>query len=230
VLSLDTARHSTEILARVGYLPSETPFYYGMKVCEMLELSARLRGVSCKNEADILCERLELDPTKRVGELSFGNRKKMGIVAAFQHKPALYVLDEPTSGLDPLMQKEFYSIVKERNDEGATVFLSSHILSEVERYCKTAAVIKDGRLLACDSVENLGHTGVKRVTLRGITDIPQRECFGDVKREGDTVTFLYEGKSPALLSELASLSFEDFTVSDPDLEEVFMHYYEREGK
>jgi len=170
VLGLDVSKNSTEILSRVGYLPSETVFYHGMRVYELLELSAKLRGLDCKKEAAILCERLELDTSRKIDELSFGNRKKVGIVAAFQHRPSLYVLDEPTSGLDPLMQKEFYSIVKERNDEGATVFLSSHILSEVERYCKSAAVIKDGKLLASDSVEKLGHTGVKRVTLRKISE------------------------------------------------------------
>ena len=126
VFGRDIIREQTEILRDVGYLPSEAVFYGGMRVGELLTFSAKLRGVDCASEARALCERLELDPTRKISQLSLGNRKKVGIVCALQHKPRLYILDEPTSGLDPLMQKEFYTILAERNDEGATVFLSSH--------------------------------------------------------------------------------------------------------
>ncbi|MBE6717835.1 MAG: ABC transporter ATP-binding protein [Ruminococcaceae bacterium] len=230
IFGLDTEKEKNEILSRVGYLPSETNFYDGMKVKEILELSANLRKKDCTAEAKTLCERLELDTSKKVGELSFGNRKKVGIVCALQHNPELYILDEPTSGLDPLMQREFYSILKERNEKGATIFLSSHVLSEVGRYCKHAAVIREGRILVSDSVEKLGHTGVKRVTLRGIDSIPQIDNVKDVKTENDTVNFLYSGKAEELLKDLSKLSFDDVTITDPDLEEVFMHFYAREGK
>ena len=231
VLGLDIVRDKTEILKNVGYLPSEASFWSGMRVSEILSLSAKLRGVDCREEARLLCERLELDPTRKVNQLSLGNRKKVGIVCALQHKPRLYILDEPTSGLDPLMQKEFYTILKERNEEGATVFLSSHVLSEIGRYCKSAAVIREGRILVSDSVASLGHTGVKRVTLRGIRDVPEIQDVRDVKleRENDTVTFLYGGKATELMAELSRLSFEDLTVCDPDLDEVFLHYYAKEG-
>ena len=230
VLGLDIVRDKTEILKNVGYLPSEASFWSGMRVSEILSLSAKLRGVDCREEARLLCERLELDPTRKVNQLSLGNRKKVGIVCALQHKPRLYILDEPTSGLDPLMQKEFYTILKERNEEGATVFLSSHVLSEIGRYCKSAAVIREGRILVSNSVASLGHTGVKRVTLRGIRDFPEIQDVRDVKfeRENDTVTFLYGGKATELMAELSRLSFEDLTVCDPDLDEVFLHYYAKE--
>lgn len=230
VLGKDILRQKTEILADIGYLPSETTFYSGMKVGEVLTLSARLRKRDCTEEAKRLCERLELDTARKVDELSFGNRKKVGIVCALQHKPQLYILDEPTSGLDPLMQREFYTILQERNGEGATVFLSSHVLSEVGRYCKHAAVIREGKLLVSDSVEKLGHTGVKRVTLRGCAAVPHMENARDVRIESDTVNFLYSGKADALLRELSHLAFEDITITDPDLEEVFMHYYAKEDK
>ena len=230
VLGLDIAKNKTEILSQIGYLPSETMFYNGMKVKDILALSAKLRKADCCEEAKRLCERLELDTSRRIEDLSFGNRKKVGIVCALQHKPELYILDEPTSGLDPLMQREFYSILKERNDEGATVFLSSHILSEVGRYCKNAAVIREGKLLVSDSVEKLGHTGVKRVTLRGISSLPSIENARDIKNENETVSFLYSGQPKDLLRELSALSFSDFTIADPDLEEVFMHYYAKEEK
>lgn len=220
----------TGILSDIGYLPSETIFYTGLKVSEVLNLSAKLRGLDCQEESKKLCDRLELDTTKYVSQLSFGNRKKVGIVCALQHKPKLCILDEPTSSLDPLMQREFYSILEERNTAGATIFLSSHVLSEVGKYCKKAAVIRDGRILVEDTVENLAHTGIKRVTLKGACVISPREEIKSINVENDTTSFLYSGDSRSLLSYLTSLNFEDFSVSDPNLEEVFMHYYTREGE
>ena len=228
IFGKDICRQRTEILADIGYLPSETMFYGGMRVKDVLRLSARLRKADCSGEAEKLCERLELDTSRKIDELSLGNRKKVGIVCALQHRPKLYILDEPTSGLDPLMQREFYSLLKERNEEGATVFLSSHVLSEVQRYCKHAAVIREGRLLACDSVENLGHTGAKRVTLRGVTAVPELEHIRDVKTSAEGVSFLYSGKADRLIKELSALPITDITIAEPDLEEIFMHYYAKE--
>lgn len=230
VLGKDIVKDKTDILANVGYLPSEATFYDGMKVGELLEFSAKMRGIDCREERGRLCERLELDTSRKISQLSLGNRKKVGIVCALQHKPRLYILDEPTSGLDPLMQKEFYSILKERNDEGATVFLSSHVLSEVGKYCKSAAVIREGKILVCDSVERLGHTGVKRVTLRGVGSAPEIKNARDMKLENDTLNFLYSGKATDLTRELCGIDFEDLTICDPELDEVFMHYYAKEEK
>ena len=229
VLGKDIIADKVEILKNIGYLPSEAAFYNGMRVSELLELSARLRGVDCKDEARKLCDRLELDTSRRVEELSLGNRKKVGIVAALQHRPSLYILDEPTSGLDPLMQKEFYSILSERNAEGATVFLSSHILSEVGRYCKSAAVIREGRILAADKVDNLVHTGIKRVTLRGVEGVPAIKNAESLKVDGDCVSFLYSGSPSELILELGGVSFEDVNITSPELDEIFMHYYAKEG-
>ena len=228
VLGKDISKDKTEILRDIGYLPAEAAFYNGMRVGELIEISAKMRGLNCADEAAKLCERLELDRTKKINQLSLGNRKKVGIVCALQHKPKLYILDEPTSGLDPLMQKEFYTILKERNDEGATVFLSSHVLSEIGRYCKSAAVIREGRILVSDSVARLGHTGVKRVMLKGTTTIPDIKGAKDIKVENDAVNFLYSGKATELTRQLCDLSFDDLTVSDPDIDEIFMHYYAKE--
>ncbi len=229
ILGFNVKTQTTEILKRVGYLPSDAAFYNGMKVKEILKLSADLRGIDCSAEAENLCRRLDLDINKKVEQLSLGNRKKVGIVCALQHRPELYILDEPTSGLDPLIQHEFYSILQERNQEGATIFLSSHILSEVARYCKNAAIIRDGKLLACDSVSNLSHSDVKRVTLKGVTEALQNENIRDIKTEDNITSFLYSGKPDALIKELSKLHFDDITITDPDLSEVFMHYYKKEG-
>ena len=228
VLGKDIVKDRIEILSQVGYLPSEAVFYNGMRVGDILTYSAKLHKTDCKDEAKKLCERLELDTSRRVDELSLGNRKKVGIVCALQHKPKLYILDEPTSGLDPLMQREFYELLTERNKEGATVFLSSHVLSEIGRYCKHAAIIRDGEILVSDSVEKLGHTGVKRVTLQGAEDIPQIDGIKNVTNEKGSVSFLYSGNPKELLSHLTNIAFTDFTVTDPDLDEVFMHYYGKE--
>ena len=228
IFGKDIAKDKIEILKNVGYLPSETSFYRGMKVKDILSLSANLRNTNCDAEAKILCDRLDLDVNKKIDELSLGNRKKAGIVCALQHRPELYILDEPTSGLDPLMQREFYSILKERNEEGATVFLSSHILSEVGRYCKNAAIIREGKILVSDSVNKLGHTGVKKVLLRGINYLPNVENAKNIKWENDTVNFLYSGKTDLLLKTLSSIHFEDINISDPELDEVFINYYSKE--
>ena len=228
ILGHDLSRDNIRILSQIGYLPSETIFYNGMKVSELLALSAKLRGVNCEQESNILCQRLELDTSKKISELSYGNRKKVGIVCALQHKPKLYILDEPTSSLDPLMQREFYSILSERNNEGATIFLSSHVLSEIGKYCKKAAVIRDGRILVEDTVEKLAHTGVKRVTIKGETQVIEDQFIKDVHKDDDTTSFLFSGESDRLISYLSILKPLDFSVTDPDLEEVFMHYYKKE--
>lgn len=223
------SKKRTDILSDIGYLPSETLFYGGMKIKDILRFSADLRKKDCSREAKKLCERLEVDTSRKIDELSLGNRKKVGIVCALQHKPKLYILDEPTSGLDPLMQREFFALLKERNDEGATVFLSSHILSEIQQHCKHAAVIKDGKILVSDSIKNLSHTEAKRVTLSGINKPPEIPDIKDITSTQNSVSFLYGGKPDILLKALSTLTISDFTVSEPDLEEVFMHFYAKEG-
>jgi len=156
VLGLDIRAHRREILSRVGYLPSEAVFYPGMRVRELLRFSAGLRGKDCGRAGEELCKRLRLDPSRRVEELSLGNRKKAGIVCALQHRPELLILDEPTSGLDPLMQREFFTILKECHQAGTTVFLSSHVLSEIRRHCTRAVVLREGRAVACLGKQELG--------------------------------------------------------------------------
>ena len=226
VLGLDIVRNRTAILRRVGYLPSEAAFYGGMRVRELLKLSAELRGKDCAAEAARLCERLQLDPASKVNALSYGNRKKVGIVCALQSEPELLILDEPTGGLDPLMQREFFNILRERNEAGTTVFLSSHVLSEVQRNCARAAVIRAGQVVACDRVEALASAGAKRVTVRGTVELSGLEGVRDRKDMEETVSFLYSGGMEALLRVLAAGQITDLSVSEPDLEELFLHFYE----
>lgn len=230
IFGKDITKEKEAILSHIGYLPSEAIFYHGMKVKDLLELSADLRKKDCSKEAGILCERLQLDTSRKVDDLSFGNRKKIAIVCALQSNPNLLILDEPTGGLDPLMQREFFEILKERNREGTTIFFSSHVLSEVQRNCTRAAIIRDGKIIACDSVEVLSKTSAKRITVHGAVDLEHLGGMRDIKYAEDSVSFLYSGDMNSLLRTLSSGQVSDLTVTEPDLEEVFLHYYEKDGE
>ena len=230
IFGKDVTKEKEAILSHIGYLPSEAIVYQGMKVKEILKLSADLRKKDCSKQAGMLCERLQLDVSRKADDLSFGNRKKVAIVCALQSDPDLLILDEPTGGLDPLMQREFFEILKERNRKGTTVFLSSHVLSEVQRNCTRAAIIRDGRIIACDSVEVLSKTSAKRVTVHGTVDLEHLTGVRDRKDTGDSVSFLYSGDMDSLLRTLSSGQVGDLTVTEPDLEEVFLHYYEKDGE
>jgi len=226
VLGHDIVSEKNSILAEVGYLPSEAVFYSGMKVKDILKFSADLRKTDCSKEAKTLCDRLQLDVNRKVDELSFGNRKKVGIVCALQSNPRLLILDEPTGGLDPLMQHEFFDIISEKNKGGTTVFLSSHILSEVQKYCTRAAVISEGEIIACDSVETLAKSNAKRVTVSGKFNLGALEGIKDLSWHGATGTsFLYSGDMNELIQKLSCGTVNDITISEPDLEEIFLHYY-----
>lgn len=228
VFGRDVTTEKKEILRGVGYLPSEAVFYPGMKVKDILKLSADLRNTDCTGEARTLCERMQLDENKKVDELSFGNRKKVAIVCALQSMPKLLILDEPTGGLDPLMQREFFDILRERNEQGTTVFLSSHVLSEIQRNCTRAAIIREGKLIALDSVDALSKTNARRVTVHGDVKLDRLDGVRDRKEKDGSVSFLYSGDMNRLLGMLAAGNVTDLSVSEPDLEEIFMHYYEKD--
>lgn len=205
-------------------------FYRGIKVKDLLKLSADLHHKNCSVEREILCRRLQLDVNRKVDELSFGNRKKVAIVSALQHQPKLLILDEPTSGLDPLMQREFFQIIRERNEQGATVFLSSHVLSEIQRNCTRAAIIREGRIIACDRVEALSKTNAKRISVQGQVSLDSLEEIRDLKENDGIFSFLYGGDIHRLLETLSAGTITDLSISDPDLDEIFLHYYENGGE
>ncbi|PWM45092.1 MAG: ABC transporter [Clostridiales bacterium] len=230
IFGKDIIKNHTEILNKIGYMASEAIFYNNMKVKDVIELSAKLYKTNCTDEAKTLCDRLDLDTKKRIEELSLGNRKKVSIVCALQHKPTLYILDEPTSGLDPLMQKEFFNILRERNTEGATVFLSSHVLSEIQRNCQKAAIIKEGELVTCDSVEKLTCTGTHRITIHNTVSLPAEIEIKSPTIMGNSISFLYNGNIKQFLSKIEPIPFDDISIAEPDLEEIFMHYYKKDGE
>ena len=212
---LDAKKDKEKILRDVGYMPSEAWFYSGMEVRDVLKFSADVRQTDCKEEAEKLCERLEINVKRKISELSLGNRKKVSIVCAMQHKPKLFVFDEPTSGLDPLMQNVFFELVKEYVDEGATCLLSTHVLSEVRNYCDRVAILKEGRLIVTDTVEHLLSSKSKRIKMI---------------RDGQRLDFIYKDDLNNLYKELMGHNIEDILIEEPSIEEVFMHYYEKEGE
>ena len=234
---------SRKILENIGYIPSEAMFYHNTTVAEILRLSARLRRKDCTKQAQTLCERLQLDMRLRTDRLSLGNRKKVSIICALQHSPELCIFDEPTSGLDPLIQKEFFEILKERNVQGTTIFLSSHILSEVQKYCSRAAVIREGQIAACGDITELSGTNARRVNLtdadpmavqRLLDEMTEPNKILDTKHSNirdfhttdNSVSFLFQGNIKELMDRLTQISYTDISVTEPDLSEIFMHFYE----
>ena len=211
ILGRDARKHREEILKEIGYMPSEAMFYPHMKVKEIIKMAADLRKMDCSKEAEKLCERLQIDVNKKISELSLGNRKKVSIVCAMQHKPKLFIFDEPTSGLDPLMQTEFFELIKEYVREGATCMLSTHILSEVKQYCNNVAIMKDGEIQRVDSVENLTKTSSKRIK---------------VVKDGKYEDYIFEGDLNDLVQDLASHHITDILIGEPSLDEIFMGFYE----
>ena len=220
------SRELTSILSRIGYLPSENTYYPGMRVRDVLKLSAALHKTDSVGEAERLCDILQLDTSKKASELSYGNRKKLSIVCALAHSPELLILDEPTGGLDPLMQNAFFDILREKNSQGTTIFFSSHILSEVQNNCTRTAVIKEGRIIACDCVDKLKAANVKRVRFTGNAPLDNLAGIRNFETDGKTVSFLFNGDMNSLISILAEGTTEDLEIHEPDLEETFMHYYE----
>ena len=151
ILGMDSVKDHVEILRNVGYMPSEAWFYDSMKVSDVIKYAADVRGLDCSEEAAKICAKMKVATDKRIKELSLGNRKKVSIVCAMQHKPRLFIFDEPTGGLDPLMQKHFFELINEYVANGATCLLSTHVLSEVNKYCRSAAIMREGRLMMLDS-------------------------------------------------------------------------------
>ncbi len=220
-----------EILKDVGYLPSEVFYYDGMKVIDLLMYSASFYKKDCTKRIYELAEIMDLDLNKKIEELSFGNKKKVGIVQGLLHEPKLIILDEPTSGLDPLMQQKFFELIKQENQKGVTVLLSSHILSEVQKLCNRVAIIKEGRIVKIETIENLRGENYKRIIIETDTDLSldyfNIDGVNDFTINNHTYSFLYKGDINIIIKKLAMLNIKNITIHEPDLEEIFMHYYEK---
>ena len=231
IFDLDCHSKASVIARDVGYLPSENSYYENMKVRELLQYTADLYGMDCKTKMKELADRLNLDLSRKIADLSLGNKKKVGIVSAIMTSPKLIIMDEPTSGLDPLIQQAFYDILKEENSWGATVFFSSHVLSEVQKLCDRVAILKEGQLIGIQSIKELRESGYKKVSLSAKEAIP-RDFFdlSGIANYAETadktsVSFMYNGNITAIIDKLHLLHLDDVLLEEPSLEEIFMHYY-----
>ena len=234
VLGLDAHDGRDEIHARVGYLPGETGLAGKMTVAQQLAFFANLRGGVPQERIERLARRLDLDTTRVVRALSRGNKQKVGIVQAFMHEPELLILDEPTSGLDPLMQQEFNALVRECAASGRTVFLSSHILPEVEALCDRVAIIREGRIVAVEDVDALKARAVRRLRARFTRPPSARMLEGvdgvsGVRIDGVQLACEVQGEVGAAVRALATAELVDLTLHDTTLEDIFLGYYAREA-
>lgn len=230
IFGKDCIKEAEVIAKDVGYLPSEVSYYENMKVSELLRYTAELYGKDCKKKTNELCCRLNLDVTRKIADLSFGNKKKVGIVSALLHSPRLIILDEPTSGLDPLIQQNFFDILREENEKGATILFSSHVLSEVQKICSRVAILKEGKLISVQQIGELREKGYKKIELIAKKPIPNNYFNGlsiaDYKQIGDSASFIFMGESAQIIEKLHFLGVSDIYIEEPTLEEIFLHYYE----
>ena len=230
IFGLDSRRDGVEIRKRLGYLPGDLRLYDRMTGRDLLEYFAHLRGA--RGRGAEIAARLDLDLDRTIKELSRGNRQKVGIVQAFMHDPDLIVLDEPTSGLDPLVQETFYELVAEATARGGTVFLSSHVLSEVQHMADRVGLIREGRLDLVDSVENL-RAAFMHVEAT-FAQPPPSDAFEGVagvrrvEQDGEVVRFAFEGEIDPLLKALAQFHVKALDVREADLEDVFLARYRGE--
>ena len=218
---------------RVGYLPGDFTVSGGQTGRELLAHLAHLRGGVPTGRIDALAGRLDLDLSTRIGKLSKGNRQKVGVVQAFMHEPELLILDEPTSGLDPLIQQRFLEIVAEARAAGQTVFMSSHVLSEVQQSADRVGIIRDGRLVAVEAVESLRRRAVRRVEIQFDEPVPLEAFSGladlaDVKVEGNVLRCRLTGRADGLVKAAARFGVATLKIEEPDLEELFFVYYRGE--
>lgn len=232
VLGLDIARQSREVRRRVGYLPSDPALYDFLTGQQNLDFALAVRGVKDRSRVQNLVERLDVDLKRRLKILSRGNKQKVAIVLALAHDPDLLILDEPTSGLDPLVQEAFYSLIREEQQRGKTIFMSSHVLAEAEALCDRVGIIRDGRMVAVDSVEGLKKQRVKHVVCEFAGQAPDLGALpgvADLRLEGRRAMFRYTGNLNPLMSLLAQGGLVDLNMADPPLEDIFLAFYEQGG-
>lgn len=232
IFGKDIITAAPEIKREIGYLPSEVFYYDNMKVMDLLKYSASFYKKDCTNRIKELADIMELDLTKKIDDLSLGNKKKVGIVQGLLHEPKLIILDEPTSGLDPLMQQKFFELLEKENKKGATILFSSHILSEVQRLCDRVAIIKDGRIVTVEKISTLKENTYKKFKIETDTamnkDLFNIEGVNQLEQDGGTISFLFRGNINSIMKKIAEIEIVNLWVEEPDLEEIFMHYYEKE--
>ena len=234
ILGMDTHRESVSIRRRLGYLPGDLTMYPGLTGRDTLRYFANLRGGVDWGYVEALAERLDADLAPRIGNLSSGNRQKVGLIQAFMNTPDVIIMDEPSTGLDPLVQREFQAMLRELAAQGRTVFLSSHTLSEVQRVADRVGIIRHGRLIALESVTDLRAKGLREVRLEFPAPVPASVFEGvagvrGVEIAGERVVLQFEGQMAELLRVAVEYNALDVASEEADLEEIFLAYYRDEA-
>jgi ABC-2 type transport system ATP-binding protein len=229
IFGQDCIKYGPALRQEIGYLPSEVFYYERMKVIDLLRYSASFYRKDCTQRMHALAELMELELNRRIEDLSYGNRKKVGIVQGLLHEPKLLFLDEPTAGLDPLMQRQFFQLIREENRRGVTVFFSSHILGEVQRMCNRVGIIKEGRIIEIADIRTLQQNNYKKVRIaaEGL-DAARFDLPGvtNLEHNNGVVRFFYKGDINTVMHKITETTVSDVTIEEPTLEEIFMHYYE----
>lgn len=228
VLGKNIETNEKEIKKHIGYLPSECNFYNNMKVKDLLDYSKRLyrnENISIEEYA----RRLNLDLNKKIEDLSYGNKKKVGIIDVIISDGDLLIFDEATGGLDPLVQEEFFKILKELKDKGKTIIYSAHILTEVQRLCDRVAIVKNGKLIKIEDINNINNINLKKISLISTSDeFKNFEHVYDYNKEGNHITFKYSGEISKLIHKLNEVHIKDINIENPSLEEIFLKYYKED--
>lgn len=234
IFGKDCVEFGPEIKKEIGYLPSEVFYYDKMKVIDLLKYSASFYKKDCTQRIRELAEVMDLDLNKRIDDLSFGNKKKVGIVQGLLHEPKLIILDEPTSGLDPLMQQKFFDLLREENRKGVTILFSSHILSEVQKMCSRVAIIKEGKLIKLEKISTLQESNYKKFRIEAKSALDKNHFLikgvTNMEEKDRTLSFMYRGDINPMMKKISEAVISNVWIEEPSLEEIFMHYYEKEEK
>ena len=231
IMGLDILRDSKKIRAQTGYIPSEVNPWPDMTAREFLRYSASFYGIAHDaKKIPELMEMFDVEPGRKISDLSSGNRKKLSIIQSFLHTPALLIVDEPTTGLDPLMQSRFFDILRSENRRGMTVFFSSHSLSDVQMLCGRVAIIREGRIVNVEAIETLRKKQLKKIRIEFVDRIPEiltgmPGMKNGVNVSGKAMEFIWSCDMNGLIAALSGKEIADMTVEEPSLEEIFMHYY-----
>lgn len=235
IFDKDITKDGALIRQEVGYLPSEVFYYDNMRVRDLLKYSASFYNKSrhdMEARKNVLAKQLDLDLNKKIQDLSYGNRKKVGIIQGLIHDPKLIILDEPTGGLDPLMQQTFFDILREESARGKTILFSSHILSEVQKLCHRVAIIKEGSIVATEEIDALRRNSYIKVNIELKAPITKSQLrlkgVSNVQASGSKVSFLYQGDVNAVVKVLSGIKLNKLLIEEPELEEIFMHYYAKD--
>jgi ABC-2 type transport system ATP-binding protein len=231
IMGMDVVRQTKEIKQKVGYIPSDASAYSSMDVNEFLDYCVRFYQVQDgSSRIAELSKLFELDLKRKIADLSSGNRKKVSIVQSLVHNPGLLIMDEPTTGLDPLMQSVFFDLLRSENQKGMTIFFSSHILGEVQMFCKRVAIIKEGKIIQVEDIDTLRKKQLKKVTIEfdeqfNMANFSIPGAVNLITGPGHALSFMFSANINELVGFLAGKKINNLMIEEPSLDEIFMHYY-----